>query len=220
MSLMNERRYEEVEKELKDILRNSDKDIRVHIHIEDFFIKPLKDRGFSEEEVVYTLRGLTDRGYFKQIALDNVDGILMLSQLGRDEWVFPTLNNKIFLSYADEDKVLAGEIKRELEKNGGFDVFLAHETIQISKEWKQEIFKKIKESTYFIALRTKNFKGKPTPEQECGMALAYDKKIVVLKIDTEDKEHGFLQFYQRMEFNINDIENDCEKLIIKLKNIN
>lgn len=220
--LLRQRRYSEVENRMKDILVNSDKDIGVHIVVENLFTSPLLKEGFSNDEVAYTVRGLLAKGYFEPWDKnpDNQETI-KLTQKGRDEWLLGFLEtdkNKIFLSYSTQDGVLAGKIKKELEKLG-FSVFLAHETLNISEEWPEKILLEIKMCNFFLALRTKNFLEKSFPEQECGAAIAYGKRIIPLILDTNPSTYGLLQFRQGFRFNKERVESSCEKLSEKLKEI-
>jgi hypothetical protein len=85
--LLHQRRYSEVGNEMRDILRNSEKDIGVMINAETFFLKPLTCKGFSSDEVWYTIRGLIEKGFlsFWDGSSDNYEEI-KLTQKGRDNW--------------------------------------------------------------------------------------------------------------------------------------
>ena len=59
---------------------------------------------------------------------------------------------KAFLSYSTKDKKIAGKIKEEFEKIG-INLFLAHQDIKISKEWRKRIKTEIKESKWCLFCR-------------------------------------------------------------------
>lgn len=218
---LHERRFSEVEKRIKDMLISSDKDIGVAIDHQRFFQRPLEQEGFTAEEIIYTIRGLTGRGYFAPYDRNSGDSLatLKLTQQGRDEWLLGAshnMGNKIFLSYSTLDKKLAGEIKKELDAIG-FDVFLAHETIELSEEFHEKIIKELQVCTYFLALRTKNFTANSSyPDQECGVAVALGKKIIPLIVNTSPSAYGFLHLRQGFRFDQTRVKESCKKLSGKL----
>ena len=79
-------RYSEVENKIKDILRNSDKNIGVLIQVDNFFVKKLISEGFLHEEVIYTVRRLKGRGYFDYFNGED-ENDLTLTIKGVDEWL-------------------------------------------------------------------------------------------------------------------------------------
>lgn len=100
---------------------------------------------------------------------------------------------KAFVSYSTSDKELAGKIKKALE-NYGLEVFLAHEDISPSREWRKEILQNIESSDIFIPVLTENFKESTWTDQESGMAIFTKSTIIPLNVDKNP--HGFLKDYQ------------------------
>lgn len=117
---------------------------------------------------------------------------------------------KVFLSYSDIDKVIAGRIRRELKKYG-LSVFLAHDDIEPSEEWVERILRELNNCDVFLPILTNNFDSSLWTDQESGIALILEKLIIPLKINVNP--HGFLQRYQALRININSLEDSCEKLI-------
>ncbi len=76
-----------------------------------------------------------------------------------------------FFSYAYEDRKLAGRIKERLETYG-FDVFLAHDDIDPSTEWQEEILRHLGTCEVFLALLTEEFDESNWAHQEVGIAYA------------------------------------------------
>lgn len=192
---LKERRNFQVINRIRDILMDSEIDIEVTIN-NDLF-NPIKSE-YSDEELTYSLRYLTDKGYFNYA---NGSG-RSLTSMGYDDWLFPNgpIDEKsIFISYAVEDKGMAGELKIQLEKIG-FKVFLAHEDIEPTAKWRDRIISDLKASNIFIALRTKNYINKQYTEQECGFALALNKRILSICIETKSSEMGFCSEFQGMSF--------------------
>lgn len=175
---------------------NSDKDIGVLVDRNTF---EELDKEFSKEEVTYTLRYLDGKNYFK--LREDRAGYVITSE-GYDSWLFPdghVDSRAIFVSYAVKDKRLAGNLKKELEKNG-LKVFLAHEDIEPTERWRDKIISDLKSSSIFIALRTKNYLGRAYTEQECGFALALNKRILTISIETNSEDMGFCSEFQGESF--------------------
>ncbi|MFA4855334.1 MAG: toll/interleukin-1 receptor domain-containing protein [archaeon] len=116
---------------------------------------------------------------------------------------------KIFCSYSTINKEIAGRLKQELE-GFGFSVFLAHEDIAPCEKWEQVIAEKLSESDALMALLTKEYKESDWADQEVGMAVTQDKKIIPIQIDLIP--YGFIKKYQafkmtpeRIPYNIPEI---------------
>lgn len=103
---------------------------------------------------------------------------------------------KIFISYLAVDGSFAASVKEELDGNG-FETFLAHEDIQPTKIWMDNIFNCLKDTDIVLVLLTKSFSESIWCNQEIGIALALDKLIIPVKID-QDPE-GFLSKYQALK---------------------
>lgn len=200
--LLKERRYNLIFNELREILLNSNKDIGVLLNY-DALIEPIKDK-FESDELRYAIRHLVDKNFLEKIS----GGDIKLTKKGFDEWLFPLGQEdakKIFISHATEDKIFAGKIKSCLEKLG-FIAFLAHEDIPATAMWRDKLISELKTSGIFIALRTKNYAGKQYTEQECGFALALNKRILSLCVNTKSSEMGFCSEFQGKNFEDNNID--------------
>jgi hypothetical protein len=116
---------------------------------------------------------------------------------------------KVFLSYSSIDKVIAGDIKRNLE-NYGLEVFLAHEDIEPSIEWEKEIFFRLKNCDIFIPIVSANFRNSKFTDQETGIAIGDGKLIVPVSIDMTP--YGFISKLQALKCK-DDIPSSCKKII-------
>lgn len=105
---------------------------------------------------------------------------------------------QIFLSYSHKAKKLAGELKEGFEYFD-FSVFLAHEDIEPSAQWRAEIRKNLRDCDVFIPLLTKTFPESDWTDQETGIALALKKKIIPVKV--HQNPHGFIGAVQAMKWN-------------------
>lgn len=99
----------------------------------------------------------------------------------------------------------------------GFDIFIAHDDIKPSLVWQQEILKNLKQCDIFIPFLTKNFKESNWTDQETGIAFLMGKHIIPLKVDYIP--YGFINKYQGLKFDSNNIETMAEKIkIVILEN--
>jgi len=106
---------------------------------------------------------------------------------------------RVFISYNSANKILAGEIKNELDKYG-LITFLAHEDIQPSAIWINEIIRNLKQCDVFLPLLTDSFHDSEWTDQESGYAFALDKLIIPLKI--HDIPYGFINQFQALKLRI------------------
>jgi len=98
-----------------------------------------------------------------------------------------------FLAYHHDDSVLAGKLKRELMLRGS-TAFLAHDDIEISKTWREEILAHLKSCQALIAVVTPNFEKSAYANQEAGIILGKGKPVISLNFTKELP--GFLESIQ------------------------
>ena len=125
----------------------------------------------------------------------------------REDNELPTI--RIFLSYSNKDKNLSGELKEKLE-NQGIKSFLAHEDIEPSKEWEEEIIRNLKECDIFIPIINENFKESEWTDQESGFAFSVGKLII--PIDIGLVPYGFIGRYQALKYDGN-INHACDEIM-------
>ncbi len=123
---------------------------------------------------------------------------------------------RIFLSYSSKDaNVLAGSIKTNLE-NFGLEVFVAHDDIEPSTEWQEEIIRNLNSCDIFMPILSTGYPHSEWTDQESGMALALHKCIVPLKIDI--MPYGFVAIYQALKFDKNNIDESCNQILSAIIN--
>lgn len=106
---------------------------------------------------------------------------------------------RTFLSYSHNDRILAGKIAAFL-RGRGVDVFLAHEDIEISEEWRDEIHRNLRNCDILLALLTPSFKESVWTNQEAGYMMGRERKVVPLIVgETDIKEFGFLEALQGIQ---------------------
>jgi len=115
---------------------------------------------------------------------------------------------KIFISYAHQDRELAGNIKSILQYEYGFDVFLAHDEIRPTEEWEAVIISNLRTSNVLVGLLTENYNNSEWTDQESGFALC--RKILVIPVKVGVNPYGFLKRYQALTFRT--IESACKNI--------
>jgi hypothetical protein len=122
---------------------------------------------------------------------------------------------KIFISYSQNDKVLAGELKRQFEAYG-IDCFVAHDDIVSGSEWEREIRANLESADYFMPIYTADLIQSYWCQQECGFAVARDKKIICLIPDTNGVDPvGFCSRYQGIKIRSFNIAKTIKRLLIE-----
>lgn len=87
-------------------------------------------------------------------------------------------------------------MKKWLEHMSGIDVFVAPRDLKPSrKQWQNMIVEKIRECDVFLALMTTNFGKSEYTNQEAGMAIAFRKLPIPLRVGSSEPT-GFLRNYQ------------------------
>ncbi len=119
---------------------------------------------------------------------------------------------EVFLSYDHQDKLLVGELKKELER-AGFTAFLAHEDIAVSAEWREEIRNHLDSCSGLIAVVTENFASSAWTNQEVGIAIGIDKPIVSLIFGASKILPGFLESLQGIPARESDLRSPAKKAI-------
>jgi hypothetical protein len=108
----------------------------------------------------------------------------------------------VFISYSSKQKIIGGTLKSYLENLCGYEAFIAHDDILGSTIWEDEIIQAIKNADFFIPLISKEFKESPFTDQETGIAVYLEKKIIPIKLD-EVNPYGFIKKYQALQYRNN-----------------
>lgn len=132
----------------------------------------------------------------------------------------PAVREKLefFISYSTRDKEIAGKVEQLLKKMN-VDVFLAHEKIEVSAVWREEILRHLKSCSALVCIVTKNFLESEWTGQEAGFVLGREKNVISL-VFPGVKLPGFLESIQaqptKEETLENDIKEPIESIIRKL----
>ena len=106
---------------------------------------------------------------------------------------------RAFLSYQTDDKIIAGDIKKVLDRLN-VETFLAHEDIEVSAEWRLTIIQELMVTDLFIPILSKNYHGSIWCKQESGMAAYRGITIIPLSIDGSIPQ-GFIAHIQSTRIN-------------------
>jgi hypothetical protein len=112
-----------------------------------------------------------------------------------DESCWAVNLKEVFVSHAHEDKALAGKVKEILQANG-VSAFLAHLDMEVSDEWRTEIFRHLETSSALIAIVTRNFAKSAWANQEVGIAFEKKLPLIPLMFDGSAVLKGVIEMYQ------------------------
>ena len=89
---------------------------------------------------------------------------------------------KLFISHVSKDKLRAARLKDACAVFG-IAGFVAHEEIEPTKSWQDEIFRGLRTMDALVAVLSEGFKGSVFCQQEVGFALGRGTKIVTIRVD-------------------------------------
>jgi TIR domain len=100
---------------------------------------------------------------------------------------------KIFISHLASQKQYAGTVKRNLAKYG-IDSFVAHDDIEPSKEWQDEIEAALLKCDALIALLHPTFHQSKWTDQELGFVMGRSRPILAVQLG--ETPYGFIGKFQ------------------------
>ncbi len=124
----------------------------------------------------------------------------------------------VFISYASQEKHIAGSFASCLKKYCGFQTFLAHEDIRPSAEWEFEIHKALRDTDFFIPLISEAFKASDFTDQETGIAISLDAKIIPVKLERVNP-YGFINKYQALQYKVFEHGDNSKQLALTIAQI-
>jgi hypothetical protein len=102
---------------------------------------------------------------------------------------------KAFISYSTRQKKHATVVKGVLEEIG-VDSFLAHETLQISEDWKKRILLELRTCKIFVPLLSKAFKSSAWCDQETGI-ISRRRGVLIMPFSLDGTTpYGFISYIQ------------------------
>lgn len=111
-------------------------------------------------------------------------------------------NIRLFISHRDNHKRKAFELAEALD-HYGVSSFVAHDTIQPTKEWRREIMSGLETMEIMLIFLTDNFHESPWTNQEVGFALGKGIPIISVKLEGRDPP-GFISHEQALRGTLED----------------
>lgn len=100
---------------------------------------------------------------------------------------------RVFLSHKAEHKIETAKIQEELATYG-IASFVAHNDIEPTREWQDEIENALHTMDVLVALMTEEFQQSNWTDQEIGFALGRKKQVIAVRMGTDP--YGFIGRYQ------------------------
>lgn len=156
---------------------------------------------FDEYGIAYnTRRSWSSKWVFAEEALNKVDWTL-LGRLADELQLTPlatlaaladppnhwadTHRFRLFISHLAKDKDVYARRLRDCLLPYCISGFIAHEDIEPTKDWQQQIVKALHCMEAFVAIHTKGFRDSVYTQQEVGFALGKGVPILSLRIDED-----------------------------------
>ena len=102
---------------------------------------------------------------------------------------------RVFVSHVHTAKMQAGGLRAALQRYG-ISAFVAHEDIDTSDEWQEEILRALISMDAFVAILTPDFNSSRWTDQEVGIAVA--RNVLLIPINKGENPYGFLSKYQAL----------------------
>lgn len=122
---------------------------------------------------------------------------------------------RLFLSHLASFKIQASRLQTALSKYG-ISSFVAHEDIEPSKEWQQEIEASLHTMDALSALLMPGFKESNWCDQEVGVAVGKD--VLIIPVRKKLDPYGFIGKYQGIQAtnkNISEVADEIFQVIVK-----
>lgn len=195
---------------------------------EDLLLPFLRNKGEVEQRVRGDLNALVDvqNEFVANIILELEDdpdadwrqdsGLLMSAgkpiPAGAEQRIWRNGIYRVFLSHKTEVKREVGELKEALSPYG-IASFVAHEDINPTQDWQNEIEAALSTADAFIAILTEGFHDSLWTDQEVGYALARGIPIIALRLGRDP--YGFIGKFQALTCDWDTAPSEIAKILIK-----
>lgn len=105
---------------------------------------------------------------------------------------------RLFLSHVSTDKILCSNLKIGLARFG-ISCFVAHEDIEPTREWVEEIERALASCDALVAILSQGFKESNWTDQEVGYCHA--RRVLIVSVRQGLDPYGFIQRYQAVNGN-------------------
>lgn len=182
-----------------------------------------------EQEILNKLQPLTrtyDNEYLAAVIIDpkqiksfveeGNDGLDSLGEINIERISFWKQGYlRLFLSHVSQQKEVASKLQEKLE-DYAISAFVAHEDIEPTKEWQDEIELALSSMDALVALLTKGFKESRWCDQEVGVAIG--RKVIVIPIRDGIDPYGFIGKFQGISANKKNVSTICGEIFSVLLN--
>lgn len=103
---------------------------------------------------------------------------------------------RLFMSHSSKNKQIVSEVKQELVRYG-IDCFVAHDAIEPTKKWLDEIEKALKTCHSVAAFLNNDFKSSDFCDQEIGYGL--QRGVLIIPVEMGAYPYGFMHRYQAIK---------------------
>jgi len=105
-----------------------------------------------------------------------------------------------FLSYQTKDRHVAAEIRAFFETIG-VESFMAHEDIEVSREWQRTILEKLAAANIFVAVLSADYHNSAYCLQESGIAISRGDEITIVPLSIDGAiPPGFMTHIQAKRY--------------------
>ncbi len=118
---------------------------------------------------------------------------------------------KLFISHLSSFKKTIGHLKSDLEKYG-ISSFVAHEDIEPTKEWQEEVEKGLFSMDALCAVLMPGFKESNWTDQEVGIAVG--RGVLIIPIRKELDPYGFIGKYQGFQAKGKNVDQVAEAIFL------
>lgn len=103
---------------------------------------------------------------------------------------------KLFASHLASERIVVGQVKFQLDRMG-IDLFVAHDSIEISREWQKVIESGLASCEGMVAFLHEGFRDSNWCDQEIGWVMGRKLPVLLLKYSVDP--HGFPAKYQALK---------------------
>ncbi len=147
---------------------------------------------------------------------DGKNGLGSIGELNVERIVFWKQGYfRLFLSHVSHQKGVASELKKKLD-DYAISAFVAHEDIEPTKEWQDEIERALLSMDGLAAILTKGFDESMWCDQEVGVAIG--RKVLVVPIISGITPYGFIGKYQGLSSSNKNASTICDEIFNILLN--
>jgi len=115
-----------------------------------------------------------------------------IAQLGESKYWLAD-HFRVFISHVHTEKVSAANLKFSLQKFG-ITCFVAHEDIDTSDEWRDEILRCLNSMDAMTVILSSDFNASKWTDQEVGFAVCRD--VLIIPLNKGAQPYGFIEKYQ------------------------